>query len=219
MELTVQGKQVSVGDALRTHVTGKMEDIDQKYFNHATAVTVTFAKEGHGHGVFRVHISYQVGKNIVINTDGEAGDPYGAFDTAAEKAAKRLRRYKRRLRDDHARSEKTPESEIMKARYYTLAIGQEAPEQDTEQEDVPRGDDPVVIAEMSQDVETLSVSEAVMRLDLSGQSALMFRNATHMGLNMVYRRSDGNIGWLDPEGNGGAKKAAKAKPAKPSKSK
>ncbi len=201
MELTVQGKQVDVGDALRGHVTGKLEDIDQKYFNHATAVTVTFSKEGHGHGVFRVHISYLVGKNITINTEGEAGDPYGAFDTAAEKAAKRLRRNKKRLRDHHARSNKTPEAEILKGRDYTLAVEQETPEQDNEDDGVPHGDDPVVIAEMSTDIETLSVSDAVMRLDLSGQSALLFRNASHEGLNMVYRRPDDNIGWLDPEGN------------------
>lgn len=203
MELTVQGKQVDVGDALRSHVTGKLEDIDQKYFNHATDATVTFSKEGHGHGQFRVHISYLVAKNIIVNTEAEAGDPYGAFDMAAEKAAKRLRRYKKKLRDHHARSEKTPEAEILKARDYILAVEpeREAAEQDNEDDSVPQGDDPVVVAEMATAIETLSVSEAVMRMDLAGQSALLFRNASHGGLNMVYRRSDDNVGWVDPEGN------------------
>ncbi len=209
MELTVQGKQVDVGEALRAHVTGKLEDIDQKYFNHATTVTVTFSKEGHGHGTFKVHISYLVGKNIVINAEAEAGDPYGAFDAAAEKAAKRLRRYKKRLRDHHERTEKTPEAEILKARDYVLAVesGQEiASEQDNHDDGIPLGDDPVVVAEMTTNIESLSVSEAVMRLELSDQAALLFRNASHNGLNMVYRRPDGNVGWVDPEGNGEGEK-------------
>jgi len=203
MELTVQGKQVDVGSALREHVTDKLNDIDQKYFNHATDATVTFSKEGHGHGVFRVHISYLVAKNIVINTEAEAGDPYGAFDMAADKAAKRLRRYKKKLRDHRARSEKTPESEILKARDYILAMQpeREAAEQDNEEDSMPPGDDPVVIAEMATAIETLSVSEAVMRMDLAGQAAMLFRNASHGGLNMIYRRADGNLGWVDPEGN------------------
>jgi len=203
MELTVQGKQVDVGEALRTHVTSKLEDVDQKYFNHATNATVTFSKEGHGHGQFKVNISYLVGKNITINTEAEAGDPYGAFDMAAEKAAKRLRRYKKKLRDHHARTEKTPEAEIQKARYYTLSIESEqgVSEQDNEDDSLLQGDDPVVVAEMATSIETLSVSEAVMRMDLAGQSALLFRNASHQGLNMVYRRTDGNVGWVDPEGN------------------
>ena len=95
MELTVQGKQIDVGNALREHVTGKIEDITTKYFNHATGATVTFSKEGHGKSQTKVHIAIQVGKNILINTDCLANDPYGAFDTAAEKAGKRLRRYKK----------------------------------------------------------------------------------------------------------------------------
>lgn len=201
MELDIHGKQINVGDALRAHVEDKLNEIDQKYFNHATNATVTFTKEGHGHGLIKVTISYLVSKGIMINTEAEAGDAYGAFDSAAEKAAKRLRRNKKKLRDHHERSNKTPEAEIIKARNYTLAMEEasEALEQDNKDEtDVPQGDDPIVIAEMSTTIETITVSGAVMRLDLSGENALLFRNAQTQEINMIYRRSDGNIGWIDP---------------------
>ena len=197
MQLTVQGKQMDVGDALRTHVTEKLEDINSKYFNHATFATVTFSKEGHGHGITNAHIHIRVGKDIMVMADSTAGDPYGAFDTAAEKVAKQLRRYKKRLRDHHERLEQTPENEIIKARSYTLAAEPEA--HDEEPEEVPHGQDPVIVAEISTDIQTMSVSDAVMRMDLAGQTAMLFRNAKHNGLNMVYRRPDGNIGWVDPE--------------------
>lgn len=199
MELTVHGKQIDVGDALRTHVAGKIEDLNQKYFNHATYATVTFSREGHGHPRTKAHISIQVGKNIMVVADAVEADPYVSFESAAQKVGKQLRRYKRKLRDHHERLEQTPESEMTKARAYVLAA---TPEQNDEKEEsgsVPQGDDPVIIAEMATNIETLSVSEAVMRMDLAGKNALMFRNASHNNLNMVYRRPDGTIGWVDPE--------------------
>lgn len=193
MQLTVQGKQMDVGDALRTHVVEKLTELNSKYFNHATSATVTFSKEGHGHGQTNAHIHIRIGKNIMVLAESLAGDPYGAFDSAAEKVAKQLRRYKRRLRDHHDRLEQTPEDEILKARYLTVD-----PQSDSDEEKVPQGDDPLIIAEISTDIQTMSVSDAVMRMDLAGQTALLFRNAKHNGLNMVYRRPDGNIGWVDP---------------------
>jgi ribosomal subunit interface protein len=194
MQLTVQGKQIDVGDALREHVASKLEEINSKYFNHATDAAVTFSKEGHGHGVIKALIQIRVGKNIMVIADNTDPDPYTAFDRTADKVAKQLRRYKKKLRDHHDRSLKVPEEEIIKARDYTLA---ETPEEN--EENVPEGDDPVVIAEITTDIQVMSVSDAVMRMDLSGQSALLFKNAKHKGLNMVYKRPDGNIGWIDPE--------------------
>ncbi|MCB1592289.1 MAG: ribosome-associated translation inhibitor RaiA [Alphaproteobacteria bacterium] len=200
MEMTVQGKQIDIGDALRTHVEDKLTDIDEKYFNHATDATVTFSREGHGSGLFRVNISMRVGKNMTVVTEATENDPYVAFDSASEKAAKRLRRYKRQLRDHHSRKQKTPEEEQIKAQYYTLALqGEEAAEQDNEEDTLPEGNDPVVVAEISTHIETLSVSDAVMRMELSNKSALLFRNAKNNRLNMVYMRSDGNVGWVDPQ--------------------
>lgn len=200
MELNVHGKQIDVGDALRTHVEEKLEDLNQKYFSHATFATVTFSKEGHGHPLTRANITIQLGKNIMVVADATDGDPYASFEAAASKVGKQMRRYKKKLRDHHERLEQTPEGEIMKARDYVLAA---APEQDDNEsaDDVPQGDDPVVIAEMTKDIQTMSVSDAVMRLDLSGDSALLFRNASHDGVNLVYRRNDGNIGWVDPAGH------------------
>lgn len=202
MELNVHGKQIDVGDALRTHVEDKLEDLNEKYFNHATFATVTFSKEGHGKPRTKTHISVQIGKNIMVVADSTDPDPYAAFDAAAEKVGKQMRRYKRKLRDHHERLEGTPEAEIIKARDYVLAA---IPEQNddpvSEEREIPEGEDPAVIAEMTTDIQTMSVSDAVMRLDLSGESALLFRNASHNGLNMVYKRSDGNIGWVDPDGH------------------
>ncbi len=200
MEMTVQGKQLDVGDALREHVTGKLADIDHKYFNNATDATVTFSKEGHGSGMFRVHISFNVSRSIQVVTEAVEHDPYVAFDTASEKAAKRLRRYKRRLRDHHNRAEKSPEVEMMKARAYTLLSqnGHEAEEQDNHETDA-EGSDPAIIAEIQTHIEKMSVSEAVMRMELADQNALMFRNGANGKINMVYLRKDGNVGWIEPD--------------------
>lgn len=199
MDMTVQGKQIDVGDSLREHVTDKLSDIDQKYFNHATDATVTFSREGHSGSLFKVNISFNVGKNIQVITEATEADPYVAFDTASEKAAKRLRRYKRRLRDHHHRSEKTPEEEMMKARAYTLLQeNQEVVEQDN---DEPDHKDPTIIAEVQTHIETMSISEAVMRMELADQNAVMFRNGANDKISMVYLRGDGNIGWLEPDTN------------------
>lgn len=197
MEMTVQGKQIDVGDALRQHVKGKMTDIDQKYFNHATDATVTFSREGHG-GLFKVNISMHVGKSIMVVTEATESDPYVAFDAASEKAAKRLRRYKRKLRDHHERVQKTPETELVKASYYTIATTQGAQEQDN-QEEMPESDDPIIVAEIKTNIDKMSVSEAVMRMELGELNALMFRNAKSDKLNLVYLRKDGNIGWIEPQ--------------------
>jgi ribosomal subunit interface protein len=190
MELSVHGKQIDVGDALRGHVSDKLEDLNQKYFNHAAFATVTFSREGHGKPRTRAHISIQLGKNIMVVADAVEVDPYVSFENAAEKISKQMRRYKRRLRDHHDHIEK---SDLVGAPARKMVLSA-APEQDTEAE----AENPVVIAEMQTEILTLSVSDAVMRLDLSDQPALMFRNASNQEINMVYRRVDGNIGWVDP---------------------
>ncbi len=191
MELTVHGKQMDVGDALRTHTKDKLEDITEKYFNHTVFATVTYSREGHGHKQTKVHISIQLGKNIMVVSDATEKDPYVAFDSASEKAAKQLRRYKRKIRDHHARMEQTPEAEIIKARDYILASTFE------EEEIIEK--EPVIVAEMDTNIETMSVSDAVMRMNLAGQQVFLFRNAKNEGLNVVYMRPDGNVGWIDPE--------------------
>lgn len=193
MQLSVKGKQLDVGDALRTHVADILERILDKYFGTAIEVNVTIAREGHR---FRTLVTAHVGRGILIQAQGEAEQPYPSFDTAAEHLAKRLRRYKRRLRDHH--KETGPEHEALPAQQYILAGG------GAEEEGIEESNGmPVVVAEMTTEIPSLTVSEAVMRLDLGDLTALMFRNSSHSGLNLVYRRPDGNIGWIDPRGNRG----------------
>jgi ribosomal subunit interface protein len=198
MQLSVQGKQINIGDALRVHVEEKLTDLNNKYFNRAIDATVHFSREGHG--FFKSHISIRIGKNIMVMSDAVENDIYAAFDVAAAKVAKQLRRYKNRLRNHHRKIEESPELEIIKARNYTLAMEAFNSEDDNAAE--PEGEDaPLIVAEMAENIVTLSVSDAVMRMDLAHESAFLFRNAKHGGLNMVYRRGDGNIGWVDPYGN------------------
>lgn len=192
MKPIIQGKQMDVGDALRTHATDKLEETKSKYFNRVTDSQVTFSREGHGHGLYRCRISFRVGKNVHVVAEAVEGDPYLAFNEANDKLGKQLRRYKTRLRDHNERQEAAAQIENLQVRDYTLA-GQD------ESEEEPVGD-PVVIADMTTEIETLTVSDAVMRMDLAGQDMFLFRNGGHGQLNVVYRRPDGNIGWIDPAG-------------------
>lgn len=189
MQISIHGKQMDLGDALRAHITDKLEDLNEKYFNRAIDAQVTLSPEGSA--FVKAHISIRVGKDISVMADAKNPDAYSAFDAASEKVAKQLRRYKKRLRDHHERLE---ESNVIPAQNYVLT-----PEAETAEE--PEKHEPVIVADVITNIQTMSVSEAVMRLDLSGENALMFKNATHEGLNMVYRRTDGNIGWVDPQGN------------------
>lgn len=193
MQISIHGKQMDLGDALRSHISDKLEDIDQKYFNRAIEAIATMSPEGKA--FTKAHVSFRIGKDIFVMADAKDTDPYAAFDGAAEKVAKQLRRYKKRLRDHHERLE---EGNAIPAQNYVLSPEPEAKD-DNHQE--PEKHEPVVVADMVTNIQTMSVSEAVMRLDLSGENALLFRNAQHDGLNMIYRRTDGNIGWVDPQGN------------------
>ncbi len=188
MQITVSGKQVELSDALRTRVSDHLDVIASKYFDHALEAQVTFSR---ARSFFTCDINVHAGRGLTLRGEGEAADANTAFDDAAEHIAKRLRRYRRRV-NEHARdnaNRERPEA----ARQYILR---------QEQEGAARGENgeahPTVIAEQATEISLLSVSEAVMRMDLADQPALMFRNSTTGVLNVVYRRSDGNIGWIDP---------------------
>ena len=159
----------------------------------AIDASVTLTREGSDFGA---KISIHIGKGIQLEASEVAGDIYPAFDLAAEKLAKRLRRYKRRLKDHH---QKMQHAETVEAQQFVIK-----PDELESDEELTSdlGDEPAVIAELTTDIPNLTVSEAVMRLDLIEEGALMFRNRAHGGLNMVYRRGDGNIGWVDPQSNG-----------------
>jgi ribosomal subunit interface protein len=207
MQLNVTGKQTEIGEALRRHIEGSLGSILDKYFKTAIEAHVIVSKEAH---LSRAEISIHIGRGIVVNARASASEAYLAFDAAAERLAKQLRRYKRRLRDHHAKP-REPAGASERVMDYVLApIGEEDADtaeleaEDTEGQDAEAGNAngaPAVIAEMSTDLPSLTVGEAAMRMDLAEAPVLLFRNRSHGELNLVYRRADGNIGWIDPELN------------------
>lgn len=196
MQVTVHGHHIDTGEALNTYVNEKLAALNEKYFNRAVSATVTMSKEKQG--LFKSNISMTIGKDIVIQAVASEYDVHQAFDAAAEKIAKQLRRYKRRLRDHHDQMEAAEQFRVPE---YTMGFGvdDDVLEKVSDDSELPEGhDEAIVVAEMATNIQTMTVSDAVMRLSLSGRNALMFRNASHGELNMVYRREDGNIGWVDP---------------------
>lgn len=195
MKITVHGHHMDVGAALETYINDKLEAISEKYFNRAVNVVVTMEKEKKG--LFKSNIIMTVGKDIQVQAASSAHDVHAAFDETAEKIAKQLRRYKRKLKDHHEQME---QAEQMKGLEYTigLSLRDEQVEHLTDEE-IDSQDEPVIVAEMTTNIQTMTVSDAVMRLNLSGNNAMMFRNSKNGGLNMVYIRRDGNVGWIDPQ--------------------
>jgi ribosomal subunit interface protein len=207
MQISVTGHQFDVGDALRGRVEDDLTSSVDKYFDQAIEANVVFSREAHG---VRVDISVHVGRGIMLQGHGSAENAHTAFDGALDRIAKRLRRHKRRLRDHHRDRKSEQADEVLQAQQYILSgpAEDEAPDDaddgETSLPDAGGEQNPVVIAEMTTRIDILTVGEAVMRMDLADQPALVFRNSGHGGLNVVYRRNDGNIGWIDPEGNSGA---------------
>ncbi|HJN25921.1 MAG TPA: ribosome-associated translation inhibitor RaiA [Rhodospirillales bacterium] len=185
MEISVKGKNVDVGDALRGHAESQLQSSVTKYFEHALDSTVIFSKEGHG---FRADISVHAGRGMVMQGGADGSDAYGAFDGALGRIDKQLRRYKSRIRNHHHSG--PSDDELVLAQYSILASEGE--------EELPEAGEPTIVAEMPHKIATLTVSEAVMRMDLAQAPVMMFRNRAHGGLNVVYHREDGNIGWIDP---------------------
>lgn len=186
MKLSVTGKQIDIGQALRQHVEDGMTASIAKYFGNAVDAQVVVSRDAQ---LFHAEISVHIGKGIEVHAQSSSDNAYGAFDLAAGHMVKRLRRYKRRLRDHHRSAKR---ADTLAAQQFILSGDEGADDSSA---------DPVIVAEMEAEIASLTVSEAVMRMDLANQSALMFRNSAHGGLNMLYRRADGHIGWVDPRGN------------------
>jgi len=195
MQLTVTGKQTDIGDALRRHVESSLGSILEKYFKTAIEAHVVLSKEAH---LSRAEISIHIGRGIVVNARAATSEAYMAFDAAAERLAKQLRRYKRRLRDHHAKARELAGASERAMDYVLAPIGEEETNGEDAETDGANGA-PAVIAEMSTELPSLTVGEAAMRMDLAEAPVLLFRNRSHGELNLVYRRVDGNIGWIDPE--------------------
>ncbi|WP_207482199.1 ribosome hibernation-promoting factor, HPF/YfiA family [Arenibaculum pallidiluteum] len=196
MHLTVKGKQLDVGDALRTHVGETLDSLVSKYFTNPVDGTVILSRDAH---LYTADVTVRVGRGILLQSRAEATEPYPAFDLAAERLAKRLRRNKRKLRDHH----RSTDAPTLPAAQYILEAGPDDDHMDTEVG--VNGHQPTVVAEMQTAIETLTVGEAVMRMDLADLPAMMFRNSAHGELNMVYRRPDGHVGWIDPKAPQGSR--------------
>jgi len=192
MQITVSGKQVDLSDSLRTRVALGLDAIAGKYFDHALEANVTFSR---ARSFFTCDINVHAGRGLVLRGEGEAADANSAFDDAAEHIAKRLRRYRRRV-NDHARDQAQRERP-QAAREYILRPTEEAGEHVNG--DTQTAAYATVIAEQASVILTLTVSDAVMRMDLEDQPVLMFRHRDSGKMNVVYRRVDGTIGWIDPE--------------------
>ena len=212
IEITGQG--MDIGQTLTTNVEEKLSGEVEKYFDHAVAAHVVFKPEA-GHLV-KTRITLATGTDIMLKASAEADDPYHSFDTAANKMIKQLRRYKKKLRDHRKRQAEERKEFEMQARYNVLESslfenldgvedGDPVPAANQQPQEAADGEnqpEPVVIADLSgsTSVQQMTVQEAVMRLDLTEKPAIMFKNESHGGLNMIYKRDDGHIGWVDPQG-------------------
>ena len=191
MDIRTSGHQVDVGDALKTHVQDRLQGIADKYFSRAISAEVTFGKGPHDVG-FSCDIVAHVMKGLVLKGRHQAQEAHPAFDGAAEKIEKQLRRYMRRLKDRHA-AETIEAAEALGYDNAGYTLFAESIDEDEAH------DAPLIVAETRVDVPDASVGDAVMMLDLRNTAALLFRNSGTGAYNMVYRRGDGTIGWVEPQ--------------------
>ena len=188
MRYQISGKQIDVGDALQSHVKSELGEVMEKYSQRPTDAHVVFSREAHNHVCEAVvHLS----SGLTASARGRATEIYAAFEACRERMDKQLRRYKRRLKDHHR--ERISPVEFGGASSYILATDEGYGA------DEPESLQPMIIAEMETRIPSVSVGEAVMRMELEHSNVLVFRNERTGGLNVVYRREDGNIGWIDPQ--------------------
>lgn len=190
MDIRVSGHQIDTGESLRSHVETRLGNIADKYFSRAISAQVTFGRGPYDHS-FTCDIVAHVPQGVVLKGRGTGAEAHAAFDQSADRIERQLRRYKNRLKDRHVQSMHAEAiAEAVEAGYTIFAPPPE--------EDEPV-DNPPIVAETKVDIPDASVSDAVMLLDLRNTNALLFRNSGTSKLNMVYRRGDGTIGWVEPQ--------------------
>lgn len=190
MDVQVSGKNIELGEALRTHVNDRLADSVQKYFGRGAEAAVSFAKERH---LVECEMTAHLFSGVFLAAHGSGGDAYAAFEEGLEKLEKRVRRYKRRLKNHHVNGKAPMPAEA--AAYRLLAP---LPEETEDDADAAGDPTPVVVAEQTTSLREMTVGAAVMQLDLADSPAVVFKNAGNGRLNVVYRRRDGHIGWIDP---------------------
>ena len=187
MHIQVNGRQIDVGDALRTHVEERFGTAINKYSENPIDCVVTFSRDRHE---MVCDVTAHLSTGLTAKAKAKANDIYAACEGACERVEKQLRRYKRRLKDHHR--ERAEPVELFGASSYILAASE------AESESEPDSLQPIIVAEMETQVPSLSVGEAVMQMELAGAPVLVFRKEGKETVNVVYRREDGNIGWIDP---------------------
>ncbi|MEM6905433.1 MAG: ribosome-associated translation inhibitor RaiA [Pseudomonadota bacterium] len=189
MHVTVSGKHIDVGNALSTHVEDRLSDAVGKYFDRPVDSAVVFSRDGAG---FKCDATVHLSTGLTAKAQGANHEIYAAFDQSVERIEKQLRRYKRRLKDHHqARDSKV---EAFAAPAYVIAAQNDEDPAEPEE----NGTQPVIIAEMQTDIQSLSVGEAVMQMELAHAPFLVFKNDANGRINIVFQREDNNIGWIDP---------------------
>jgi ribosome hibernation promoting factor len=195
MTLRVSGKSISVGDALRGRVSERTEEVLRKYFDGNYSGHITLSKDGFG---FRTDCALHLDSGITLEADSMAADAYASADQALLMIERRLRRYKSRLKDRSARKAHAVSAALAEMVAPTLDAPRYVIEAPAESDEEMAAYSPVIIAEDTTSLKRLSVSEAVMELDLSGAACLIFQHGVSGRVNVIYRRADGNIGWIDP---------------------
>jgi len=195
MTLRVSGKSINVGDALRGRVSERTEEVLRKYFDGNYSGHITLSKDGFG---FRTDCALHLDSGITLEADSIAADAYASADQALLMIETRLRRYKSRLKDRSARKAHAASAAMAEMMAPTLDAPSYVIEAPAEGDEEMAAYSPVIIAEDTTSLKRLSVSEAVMELDLSGAACLIFQHGVSGRVNVIYRRADGNIGWIDP---------------------
>lgn len=186
MQLSITGRQIDIGDALRNHARARLSSVTGRFLDAAVDGSVNFIREGAG---YRTDCTVHLRSGLYLHTHGKSPDIYASFDQAVDRLEKRLSRHKSKIRDHHngARGEARPSED---ASYVTFSLPEES--------EAAGSSDAAVVAETTMQIRTLTVGEAVLQLDLADAPVLVFRNAGHGQINVVYRRGDGHIGWVDP---------------------
>lgn len=195
MTLRISGKSINVGDALRGRVSERTDEVLRKYFDGNYSGHITLSKDGFG---FRTDCALHLDSGITLEADSNAADAYASADQALLQIEKRLRRYKSRLKDRSARKTHAENQAMAELTAPTLDAPSYIIEAPDHEDDADGGYDPVIIAESTRSLKRFSVSEAVMELDFTGAAVVVFQHGSTGRLNIVYRRGDGNVGWVDP---------------------